>query len=97
MSWPSFLPSLATVRLCNYAQLQCSIVLKHDNGETRIVRAERALRSPPRIEVWWGNGAGMYVLDLVSNKLLRAEHWHARRIKDAWLSWFAALNTKKEG
>jgi hypothetical protein len=94
-TWPSFLPSLRSLRLRSHADVQASLILVHDNKEERIVRVEKAYQSPARLHVWWGNGAGMYELDLVSNKLPRAPQWHAKQKKKAWKIWLKALEVTK--
>jgi hypothetical protein len=94
--WPAYIKITPLTRLRSHNDLCVSVTLLHSNGEQRTVQGEHAYKGPPRIEVWWGNGAGMYTLDLVSNKLLRAENWRCKNLKPVWLAWFEALHIQEK-
>lgn len=94
--FPNYLPILKDTRFRSHSDCSVSVTLVHKNGDERKVESIMAYRSPPRIEIWWGNGAGMYTLDLVSNKLLRAELWRAKNLKQLWLAWFEAVHVKTD-
>lgn len=104
--WPTHLPPLKDAKLRSHADLSPSIELVCEGQgwerkiklEERTVQCIRALKSPPRIEVWWGQGAGTYTLDLASNKLMMGYapfKWRAKHIKKTWTLWFDALKVKK--
>ncbi len=65
--------------------MMLTIDLIHAGGERRTVEAVRAQGN--RLDIRWGELAGVYRLDLKRNQLMRAPLWRAASLGQAWRVW----------